>query len=158
STTPTDNAFTKSTGSTIDTVWNNTPYTTDTSADSGSTTAAVAQTMWVRSWQLTPTANESGIIYSSSTVNGCQIGVVASATTANSTVNVRFRLNGGGATDASATAVAGQTRYFQSGLFTDTVANLDLYEMGFTKATAVSNRSVTAMDVWMMCDVLNGLK
>src|SRR5262249_41889075 len=45
STTPTDNAWTKTSGSTIDTVWNQVPYTLPINANTGSTTSALSQTM-----------------------------------------------------------------------------------------------------------------
>jgi hypothetical protein len=160
STTPTDNAWTKSTGSTIDTVWNQTPFGTTLNANSGSTTGSNAQTMFTQSVTVENGTYGPGHISSTDTVNACKVGVIGNTSNVGSggtAGSVRRRLSGV-ATDTSYFNFSTTTRWQESAYFTDTLSNINLLEFGAVKAVTGVALTHTIYAAYLMCDFIEPAK
>lgn len=109
STTPTYNAWTKSNASTIDTVWNDTPFSATTYAST--LTASAAQTALISTFASTQTGHGSGTLGSYDTIKGVKTGIVAktASTTSQPTVvdSQSNATNNGGDVTINFTALAG---------------------------------------------------
>jgi hypothetical protein len=156
STTPIDNAWTKSTGSTIDTVWSDTPLDTTTSANSGSTTASVSQTGVVSPFSAGQTNHGNDALNSIATINSVKIdlvGVTSATTSGGASAFLRYYVNAVGPTEVALTFTAAN-KNFEFILPTDTPTNLSLYQIGVRKDTSALARTQTVYDIWMQIDYL----
>ena len=153
STTPIDNAFTKSSGSTIDTVWE-IPWDPSTNANSGSTQLSLAQTMVIHGFSTTQAGMGSEVLTGREIINSVSIvaGVATSSTSSGgATGSIRRYVNGSGPSDTPITLSAIVNRLYAI-YFTDTFANLDHYEIGWVKGVSTANRTHTVADILLMVD------
>jgi hypothetical protein len=147
--TPTYNTWTKVGGTTIDQVWSDTPFSATKDANSGSTTAARAQTGLVSSFSATQAGHGTGVINAGETINGIKVGLVAKTSntaSGGSAGNIRRRFAGVD-TDTGVTLTTGDA-YYETGIFTDSLANLNASEIGFNKPTTSAALIQTVEDVW----------
>jgi|GEM_PF-5101175 len=147
--TPTYDTWSKVGGATIDLVWDDTPFNATTNANSGSTKNAIAQTGLTASFSATQAGHGAGVISGGDTINGIKVGAVAkcSATTSGgSSGNIRRRFNSVD-TDTAKTLTASDA-YYETAIFTDTLANLNGSEIGWNKAASTQARTQTVEDVW----------
>lgn len=152
STTPTDDVFTKSSGSTIDTVWE-VPFDTTTFAQSSSTTAAEAQTMVIHDFSTTQTGRGTETLDGSETINSVSILAVAqsnSLTSGGNAGNIRRYVNG--VVNDTAITIASISDRFYTTHYTDTWTNLDHYEIGWKKDASAAARQHTVKGVLLMVD------
>jgi hypothetical protein len=158
---PVDTGFTLSGCATIQECWSETPWSATKSANSGSTTAAVAQTAIVNPVTTTQSPFGTTVIPANATINAVQVQAIA--TTSNVTSggqagNIRYRINGGAAVDCPITFITvvdrGWPQVGSSGpcFFTTSVANLDLMEIGWKKDASAVARTHTVEDVWLTVD------
>ena len=150
SATPTHNGWTKSTGSTIDTVWNDTPFNAATSANSGSVTAAIAQTAKLADLDAVQTGHGTGVVRPWDTIHAWKIGAVAkTSATSNggSSGNIR-RIVDGVTTDVAQTLTTSDVYYESPTLASLSYASLAAAEVGWNKATSTSARTQTVEDMW----------
>jgi hypothetical protein len=160
STTPTDNAWTKSSGSTIDTVWNQSPFVVTISANSGSIATSNAQTMFTQSLTVENGTYGPGHLSSDVTVNACKTGVIGNTSNVGSggtAGSVRRRLSGV-ATDTAYFNFSTTTRWQEGAVFTDTLSNLNLLEYGAVKAATGVALTHTVYTAWIMCDYTEGAR
>jgi hypothetical protein len=102
---------------------------------------------------------ENGVDFAtlSDTVNSCKHGAIAKRSAgAGSTHNIRRRVNAGAPIDSNVTLLATDS-YVESPTpgFTDTVANLNLMEIGGNRVGGA--RIMTIEDTWMFCDITPNL-
>jgi hypothetical protein len=150
--TATDTGFTLSGCTTIDECWSETPPSTTKTANSGSTTSAVAQTMLLHGFSTTQTG------FGSETLTGSEILTVGflaciaktSLTTSGGNAgNLRWYINGAGPTDTAKTINTVDHGYKSSYATTPpSVANLDLMEIGWKKDASAAARTQTVTDCW----------
>ncbi len=148
--TPTYNAWTKNGAATAALCWSDTPFSTATNCTAN--VAATAQTMLVSPFSATQTGHGGEVTYPKDIINACKVGLVGK-TAVNGNITIRRRV-GGADTDVSVALTTGDT-YKQTTLFTDTVANLDAYEIGVVNPLVATLETIE--DMWMMIDyVPNG--
>lgn len=143
--TPTYNAWTKTGAATAALCWSTTPFAT--AANCNSSTSGAAQTMNIGAFSAAGSASEGAqTVGASDTVNACTTVVVAKRATSGSP-KIRRRVNG---TDTDTTKVMTTADVlYTDGIWTTTVANLDLLEAGGVKAA--DGNLTTFEDVWVMC-------
>jgi Concanavalin A-like lectin/glucanases superfamily len=154
--TPTDAAFTLTSCATIDECWSETPVGTVKIAASASTTAAAAQTMLQHDYSTTQTGHGSEVLVGNETINGVQIlcqAATSSTSSGGTAGNIRKYVSGVGPTDTAVVLTAAYLVH-KSAVFTDTVANLDLYQIGWKKDASAAARVHTVADCWMNVDYL----
>lgn len=155
---PVDTGFTLSGCATIEECWAETPWSATKSANSGSTTSAVAQTAIVSPFSQTQAGLGTTIIPAGATINAVQVQAIAktsNTTSGGDAGNIRYRVNGGAAVDLPITFITTVDRGWPqagSGFFTDTPANLDHYEIGWLKSASALARLHTVEDMWMTVD------
>jgi hypothetical protein len=147
STAPSYDAFTKSTASTIDTVWNETPFNATNNASSG--TSGAAQTAYVASFSTTQTGHGSQTIGANDTIVGAKVGLVAktSATTSGGALASIRRRIGSSDTDTGITLTTGDA-YYEAPIFLDTLTNLNSAQAGFVHGA--NTKTQTVEDAWLM--------
>lgn len=147
--TPTYDAWTKNScaGGTIDGCWSDTPFNTTSNATSS--TASAAQTMDVHSFATTQAGHGTETIGTHDTINACKTAFVAKTGSAN-TAKIRRRI-GGSDTDTSVSLTTSD-KYFDDGIWTASVANLNAAEIGVVHSTTTDAEQVE--DMWLMCDYL----
>lgn len=151
--TPTNNAFTKTGGTNIVDVWNNTPFTTATNANSG--TANAAQTALAALFDATQAGHGSEVIAASATINAAWVAAVAktSATSSNGALYSIRRIIGGSTVDEAFSDLTTTDSLKRSAFFTPTFAQLSsgaVPEIGWVKGAGT--RTHTVEDVWLMVD------
>lgn len=149
--TPTYDQWTKSSGSDAGALWNETPFgTTNNCSDS---TSGHAQTAVIARFSTVQSGHGQQVITSRDTVNAAKAAIVFKRATSGSP-SIRRRVNG---TDTD-TVVAGATTdaYKDDGIWTTTVANLDLLEAGMVKAADAN--LTTVEDVWVIVDYTPAFK
>lgn len=151
--TPTYNQYTKSTGTDGGALWDNTPFTTaDFCSDA---TNAHAQTGVISLFSTTQSGHGSETIASGDTVNAVKVWLVGktSATTSSGALaSIRRRVNGTD-TDTAITLTTSDA-YYETAIFTTTVANLDLLEAGALHGN--STRTHTIEDVGVIVEYTPG--
>ena len=151
--TPTYDEWTKTSSQSIDAVWSETPFS--------GTNNAVSPGKWRPSppvdarlqLQRSPIGPCSETIANGDTINGSIVGQVAQRSSgAGRTLEILKRLN---STDTFTTVTfssANTDFYKASGVFTDTLANLNAAEIGGRKSGGAAGRTYTIQDTWLMCD------
>jgi hypothetical protein len=155
---PTDTGFTLTSCSTIDECWSETPVGTTKVAANASSASAVAQTMLEHEFSTTQTGHGSEVLVSSSTINGVQImcqAATSSTSSGRAAGNIRKYVNGAGPTDTAITLTLAYLVH-KSAVFTDTVPNLDQYEIGWKKDASALAGVHTVADCWMQVDFTTG--
>lgn len=144
--TPTDDAWTKNGQATAALCWSETPF--NAANNCTSSTSGAAQTMPVAKFSVAGSTPEgSQVIGAGDTINAVKTAVVFKRATSGSP-SIRRRVNGT-VTDAVVTGATTDV-YRDDGIWTTTVANLDLLEAGMKKAADAN--LTTAEDVWVMVD------
>lgn len=149
--TPTYNAWTKNGAATAALCWSDTPFNTATNCSSS--TNSVAQTMLTASFSSAGTGQEgSGIIGATDVINACKAACIIKTTAGGSDVpSIRRRLNGAD-TDTSVTiALTTADAYSDSGVWIDTLVNLNSAEIGIVNGSGGSGTN-TVEDMWIMVD------
>lgn len=142
---PTNNAWTKTGAATSALCWSDTPFSTATNCNSA--TSAAAQTMLVEKFSITQTGHGTQVVGAGDTVNAAKTAVIAKEATAGGG-SIRRRVNG---TDTdTAKSPATTDAYLDDGIWTTTVANLDLLEAGYVKSADAN--LTTVEDVWVIVD------
>lgn len=96
---------------------------------------------------------DGGVIASADTINACKVGVIATRSGgAGRTHEIRRRINGVDTDTLMTTLVT--DAYFETAIFTETFANLNLVEIGGEKSGGAGGRSLTIEDCWLMVDYL----
>jgi hypothetical protein len=143
--TPTYDAWTKVGGATAAINWSETPFSATNSCTSA--VAAQAQTMLISSFSATQAGHGGQCIQAMDTINACKVSVIAKEASAGSP-SIRRRLNGAD-TDVVITLTTSDA-YYDSGIWTDTLANLNGMEAGGLHAAGTL--LTTFEDVWVMVD------
>lgn len=149
--TPTYNAWTKNGAATAALCWSDTPFSAATNCSDN--VLNDAQTMQVGSFTTDPGRAVEGtqIIGVNDAVNAVKVGMIAKTAVAGN-INIRRRV---GSTDTdTAVALTTSDAYYQTAFFTDTVANLNAYEIGVKNALIATTETVE--DMWMMVDYTPG--
>lgn len=147
--TPTYDAWTKHGGATAATCWSDTPFDTTNYCDDTSLNAY--QTMLVGLFSADPLRAVEGLEYISSGINVAKVCLVgkSSLTAAGAgAFNIRRRV-GGVDTDTAKTFTTADA-YYETELFTDTLAHLDAYEAGAGHGAVAATHTVR--DVWLMVE------
>ncbi len=100
-------------------------------------------------WSDTPFATATNC---SDTINACKVGMVAKTASAGNTT-IRRRV--GGADTNVTKALTTSDAYSEATIFTDTLANLDAYEIGVSNAQVATLQTVE--DMWMIVDFTESL-
>lgn len=143
--TPTYDAWTKNGAATATLCWSDTPFSAATNCSDA--ILSDAQTMLVAPFSATQTGHGTEVIGTTDTVNACKVALIAKESTAG-TMKIRRRVN---STDTD-TAINTTTSdaYYDDGIWTTTVANLDLLEAGAVSQSG--SLTTTVEDVWAMVD------
>ncbi len=144
--TPTYNAWTKNGAATAALCWSNTGFSTSTNCSDN--VLNDAQTMLVAPFSTTQAPHGNEVLRSNFTINACKVVMVAKTASAGNTT-MRRRV-GGGDTDETKALTTTDTYYQTTTFFTDTVANLDAYEIGVANAQVATLQTVE--DMWLMVD------
>jgi hypothetical protein len=149
--TPTYNAWTKTGGQGIDAVWSATPFSATNNA-LASGTGALAQTGLVASFNAVQAGHGPETIQSGDIINACKVGLIAKVDNVSSppVFNIRRRI-GGSDTDVAKVLTTADV-YYEGGIFTASLANLNSAEIGATRGTSAATRTDTVEDVWLMVD------
>lgn len=143
--TPTYDAFTKNGAATAALCWSDTPFSTATNCTDS--TAADAQTMLTESFAVQQSGHGCEILNDSQTVNACKAAVVAKIAVG-SNHSIRRRLNGAD-TDTAKTLTTTDA-YYDDGIWTDTLANLNSAEIGMLHGADAN--LLTVEDAWLIVD------
>lgn len=147
--TPAYDAWTKNGGATAAACWSDTPFDTTNYCDDTSLNAF--QTMLVASFAASQTGHGTQVISTGDTINAVKAAIVgkSSLTAAGAgAANIRRRV-GGVDTDTSITFTTSDA-YYQTAFFTDTVANLNAYEIGGGHGAVAATHTIR--DAWLMVD------
>lgn len=143
--TPTYDAWTKNGAATAALCWSDTPFSTATNCSD--LVLNDAQTMLVEKFSITQTGHGTETIATTDTINACKVSMIAKTAVAGN-ISLRRRVGG---TDTDVTvALTTSDAYYDSGIFTDTAANLDAYEIGVKNALVATTETVE--DMWMIVD------
>lgn len=143
--TPTYDAWTKNGAATAALCWSDTPFGTGTNCTSS--TSAAAQTMLIAPFSAAQAGHGTQVVNAQDTVNAAKTALIIKRATSGNP-KIRRRVNGSD-TDTAIVATAAD-KYFDDGIWTTTVANLDLLEAGVVKAADAN--LTTVEDVWVMVD------
>jgi hypothetical protein len=138
----------------IDTCWSNTPMTTVSNAHSTSTTSALEQTMKVWPFSTVQSGHGTETLQGSTTVNAVQIAMVArtsNAASGGNGISIRRYVGGVLVGDYPVTLTTADA-FIKSPIFTETVPNLDLYEIGVLKPATGVALDQTVEDMWVLVD------
>ena len=142
--TPAYDAWTKNGAATAALCWSDTPFNTATNCSD--TVLNDAQTMLVEKFSVIQSGHGSEVIGGSETVNACKVAMIAKTAIAGNS-DMRRRVDG---VDTDTTkALTTSDAYYDSGIFTDTAAKIDAYEIGVQSLLATLT---TVEDMWMMVD------
>ncbi len=141
--TPTYDSFTKNGAATAALCWSDTPFGTGTNCTS--IVNGGAQTMLTASFSSPQDGHGTEIIDNSRTIFACKTAIIGKVAIATNH-SIRRRLAGVD-TDTSV-AVTTADKYFDDGIWTDTLANLNSSEIGVLHGTNVN--LLTIEDVWIM--------
>jgi hypothetical protein len=156
--TPIDNAWTlTSCSGAIETCWSHTPYNQNAAAaTSGSITTSSAQTMKIAPFSAVQTGHGTEVLINgSTTVNAVQIafvGKTSSVSNSGNNISIRRYVNGTLIADYPITLLSTGDTFQKSPIFTDTIPNLDLYEVGVVKPVTGAALSQTVRAVWVLVD------
>ena len=131
--------------------WGQTPPDTAHFAESPNQTPASAQTAVTASFSATQAGHGSGTIAGSDTVNAAKVAAVAKASSTSSNINLgalRYRAASTD-TDYNVTLTTSDA-YYESSIFTDTLANLNASEAGWNKRASTAAGTQRVEDVWVM--------
>lgn len=143
--TPTYDSWTKVGAATAALCWSDTPFSITTNCTS--IVSAQAQTMLVEKFSITQTGHGTQVVGSGDTINAAKTALIVKEATAGGG-SIRRRVNG---TDTdTATVPTTADKYFDDGIWTTSVANLDLLEAGYVKSGDVN--LTTVEDVWVIVD------
>ncbi len=148
--TPTYNAWTKNGAATSALCWSDTPFATATNCSDN--VQNDAQTMLVSTFSNPQAGHGNNTISGNDTINACKVGMVAKTASAGNTT-IRRRV--GGADTNVTKALTTSDAYSEATIFTDTLANLDAYEIGVSNAQVATLQTVE--DMWMMVDFTESL-
>jgi hypothetical protein len=139
----------------IETCWSKTPFNINAAdANTGSTTLSLAQTMAVWPFSMTQTGHGPETVTGSSVINAVQIAVVAktsSVSNGGASMSIRRYVNGIFVADDPITISTVNT-FQKSTIFTDSIANLDHYQIGVVKPVTTAALTQTVVAMWMMVD------
>lgn len=156
STTPTYNAWTKSSGSTIDTVWNDTPYSATTYAVANSGNSA--QTAIVSPFSSTQTGKGSETIASYDTVDMVKVAIVGKrATGAARTHTIRARISSVDYDSADWTGISTSdtfNEFYPS--VTPSATAINSMEAGGVQGTGTLAQDFTIEDTWVIAEYTPG--
>lgn len=141
--TPTYNAWTKSGGTNIEDVWNDTPFSASTNANSS--VVNDAQTGLVYAVGSVQTGHGTGTITQGDTINGAKAGLVGKAASGSAS-SIRYRA-GGADTDTAITLTTSDA-YFETAVFSDTLSNIATSQVGAVQGA--NTVSQTVEDAWLM--------
>lgn len=150
--TPTYNNWTKTSGQTIDQVWNATPFSATNNA---AATAANAQTMFVFSFSAVQSGHGTEIILPQDNINACKVAHVGKRGSGGATTHKLRRRLGGADTDSNDwTGISTVDQYKDTmtlgGVFTATLADLNGAEIGGVQGG--TGQLWTIEDAWLMVD------
>lgn len=145
--TPTYDAWTKNGAATAALCWSETPYATGKNCSDN--VLNDAQTMVVDLFTFDPGRTVEGVqgLNTGDTINAVKVALIAKTAVAGN-ITVRRRV-GGADTDATV-ALTTSDAYYQTAFFTDTVANLNAYEIGVKDLLIATTETVE--DMWMMVE------
>lgn len=145
--TPTYDAWTKNGAATAALCWSETPFATGKNCSDN--VLNDAQTMVVDKFSFDPLRSVEGAqgINTGDTINAVKVGIVAKTAVAG---NITIRRRVGGADTDATVALTTSDAYRETAFFTDTVPNLDAYEIGVKNPLTATTETVE--DMWMMVD------
>lgn len=142
---PTYDSFTKNGAATAALCWSDTPFSTGTNCTS--IVNGGAQTMLTESFSVTQSGHGNQILGPGAAINACKAAIVGKVAVASSH-SIRRRLNG--ADTDTAKSVTTSDAYYDDGVWTDTLGNLNSAEIGVLHGADVN--LLTIEDVWLMVD------
>jgi hypothetical protein len=143
--TPTYNAWTKNGAATSALCWSNTPFTTGTNCSDS--VLNDAQTMLVAPFNVPSAGDGPGFTAVNCVVNGCKVAMISKTASAG---NITIRRRVGGADTDATVAITTTDGYDETPVFTDTITNINSYEIGVVNAQTATLQTVE--DMWMMVD------
>lgn len=145
--TPTYDAWTKNGAATAALCWSDTPFSAATNCSDG--TQNDAQTMVVDKFSTNPGRAVEGtqVINGGDTINAVKVAMIAKTAVAG---NIDIRRRVGGVNTDTTVALTTADLFYATGIFTDTPANLDAYEIGVKNDLVATIETVE--DMWMMVD------
>lgn len=146
---PTYDAWTKNGAATAALCWSDTPFSAATNCTSS--VSGDAQTMLTASFSSTQAGHGTEVITSSDGINACKVAFIAKVASGSSQ-SIRRRL-GGSDTDTAKTLTTSDV-YYDSGVFSASLTDINASEIGSVKG---ANATLTTVeDAWFMVDYTVG--
>lgn len=134
-----------------------TPWSPGGGCNSGTTVGAIAQTGVTQSFSAPSDGNGRDVVGPQDTINAVKAAVVAkTSTTASGGAAGAIRYRTGGADTDTAQTLTTSSAYYETAIFSDTLANLNASEVGWAKSSSAGAALHVVDSAWLMVDYTPG--